>query len=71
MIVSIPFDVTSYVTYLLCLTKSLDLTYYWCLGIDPYPEDDAVVETPVAGDYRWGLADQVVELEDGVPAQRV
>ena len=61
----------SYVTCILCLVRSLDLTHLWCLGIDPHTEDDTIVEAPVARDYGWGPADQVVELEDRVPAQGV
>ena len=47
------------------------MTHYWCLGIYLDPEDGKLIEGPVAGDYGWGPADQVVELEDGVPAQGV
>ena len=62
---------TSYITCIPCLAKCLDLTHLWCLSVDPDPEDDLIVEVPVAGDYGWGPADKVVELEDGVPAQGV
>ena len=51
---------TSYVTYILCLARSLDLTHYWCLGIDADPVDEAIVEVPIAGGYRWGPTDQEV-----------
>ena len=54
MIVSIPFNAyISYVTCILCLTRSSDLTHYWCLGIDPDPQGDALVEAPATGDYGW------------------
>ena len=59
---------TSYVTCILCLARSLDLTNSWCLGIDPDYEGDALVEAPIAGDYRWGPANLEVELDNGVPA---
>ena len=52
-----------------CLVRSLDLTHLWCLGPDHDPASDAFYEAPVVGDYGWGPADQVVELEDGEPAQ--
>ena len=60
---------TSYVICILCPTRSLDLTHYWCLGVDPDPEGDVLIEAPVGGDYGWGSVDQVVKLEDGVPTQ--
>ena len=53
------------------LTRSLDLTQSWCLGVDRDYEDKVLVKAPVASDYGWGPADQEVELEDGVPAQGV
>ena len=66
----------SFVAYILCylymvLAKSLDLTHLWCLGFDLDPVGDAIHEAPVAGDYDWGPADPVIELEDGVPAPGV
>ncbi|XXG85836.1 hypothetical protein AAC387_Pa11g0852 [Persea americana] len=36
---------------------------------DHDPTNDAFYEAPVVGDYGWGPADQVVEPEDGAPAQ--
>ena len=57
---------TSYVICILCLARSLNLNLLWCLGIDPDPVNDVIVEVPVAGDYGWGLTDLMVELEDGV-----
>ena len=53
------------------LPDFLDLTHHCCLGIDHDPEDDVLVKAHIAEDYKWGPADQVVELEDGVPAQGV
>ena len=61
----------SCVTCILCFGRSLDLTHYWCLSINLDPENNALVEAPVAGDYGWVQTDQAVELEDGVPAQGV
>ena len=71
MIVSTLLMHTSYVTCILCLARSLDLTYSWCLGIDPDYENDTPVEVPIAGDYGWELADQKVKLNEGVPTQGV
>ena len=62
---------TSCVIYLWCLARSLDLTHLWCLGYNFDPTGDVIHEAPVAGDYGWGPVDQVVEPEDGVPAQGV
>ena len=60
---------TSCVICIWCLARSLDLTHLWCLGPDLDPAGDAIYETPVVGDYGWGSADQVIEPEDGEPAQ--
>ena len=67
MIVSTLLMHVSYVTCILCLSRSLNLTNSWCLGLDFDYEDDALVEAPTAGDCGWGPADQEVELDDGVP----
>ena len=71
MLVSILLMHTSYVICILWLAKSLGLTHYWCLGIDPEYEDDTFVEAPVVGDCGWGPADQEVELEVGEPTPGV
>ena len=71
MIVSTLLMHTFYVTCILCLARSLDLTHSWCLGIDPDYEGDGLVEAPIARDYGWGPADQEVELDDRVPAMGV
>ena len=60
---------TSCVICIWCLARSLDLTLFWCLGPDHDPTDDAYYEAPVVGDYEWGSVDQVVEPDDGAPAQ--
>ncbi|XXG76968.1 hypothetical protein AAC387_Pa08g1219 [Persea americana] len=52
-------------------TRSVDLTHLWCLVLDLDPAGDAIHEAPVAGDYGWGPADQVIEPEDGVHAPGV
>ena len=63
------FVYTSCVICIWCLARSLDLTHLWCLGPDHDPASDAIYEAPLVGDYGWGPADQVVEPEDGEPAQ--
>ena len=60
---------TSCVICIWCIARSLDLTHLWCLGPDLNPADDAYYEAPVVGDYGWEPADQVVEPDDGAPAQ--
>ena len=60
---------TSCVICIWCLAKSLDLTHLWCLGFDFDPTSDVFIKAPIAGDFEWGPVDQVVEPEDGVPAQ--
>ena len=62
---------TSCVIYIWCITRSLDLTHLWCLALDLDPVGDAYHEAPVVGEYNWGQVDQVVEPEDGAPAQSV
>ena len=62
---------TAYVTCILYLARSLNLTLSLCLGIDYDYTGDALVEAPIAGNYGWGPADQEVALDDGAPAQGV
>ena len=62
---------TSCIICVWCLARSLDLTHLWCLGIDLDPAADVIHQAPVASDYGWGPADQVIEPEDGVHAPGV
>ena len=71
MLVSILLMHTFYVICILWLARSLGLTHYWYLGINPDYEGDTFLEAPVVGDYGWGPADQEVELVFGEPAPGV
>ena len=62
---------TSCVICIWCLARSFDLTHLWCLGFYLDPAVDAIHEAPVAGDYSWDPANQVIEQEDGVHAPGV
>ena len=71
ILVSILLLHTSCVICIWCLAISLDLTHFWCFSLDLNPADDAYHEVLVVGEYGWGPVDQVVEPEDGAPAQGV
>ena len=62
---------TFYAICIWCLVIFMDLTHLWCLGFDINPLGDAIIEAIVAGSYDLGPVDQVVEPEDGVPAQSI
>ena len=62
---------TFYAICIWCLVRFMDLTHLWCLGFDINPLGDAIIEAIVAGSYDLGPVDQVVEPEDGVPAQSI
>ena len=62
---------TSCVICIWCIARSLDLTHLWYLSFNLDPAGNTFVEAPVAGNFGWGLVDQVVEPEDGVPTHDV
>ena len=62
---------TSYDFCIRCFARSLYLIHLWCLDIDHDSADDAIIEAPVVDYYGWRLADQEVELDDGVPTHGV